>query len=114
MEGRLFVQTGEQAAGLAGQDFFDDLRGLADEEKGAGLADGQFDFMGRGLGEKVVNVIGVGQVGEKFLEGKILGGQHEGGELDLADFLGFEGFAGVNPFLLQGGEIGGELRGMVL
>lgn len=77
------------------------------------MPDGQLHFLRRRLGQEVVGGVGLFQTGQKFLHGKVFGRQDERGELRFADLLGFQRFPGVNPFLLERGQVGGQLRRMV-
>ena len=114
LERRLLIQSGQQSAGLPRQNFFDDLAGLADNEKRAGLAKGQLHFFRRRLGQHAFQgVVGVGQAGQKLAHRKVIGRHHQGGEFGLADFLGFERFPGLDPFLPDRRQVRGQLRGVV-
>ena len=114
LERRLLIQTGEQAAGLPRQYFFDDLAGLADDEERAGLAEGQLHFLRRRFGQEVVGGrwcrSGRAEVFRRERSSDVI--------IKVANsvsriFSVFSVFPASIHFFLTARQVGGQLRGMV-
>ena len=80
--------------------------GLADDEQRAGLSKGQLDFSGGGLGDGGPRTSLVSARPGRSLRRERSSEEHEeGGEINLADFLGFEGFPGVDHFFFRAARL---------